>query len=197
MRVLLAAILGGAVFFVWGFLAHEVIGLGEVGVKDIPNEQVVVPQLRGSVTEPGFYLIPATGMTPGETSEQKKAAIKQFQQKAASGPYGVLIYHPNGGEVLSMPLQLGREFVLNVAVALIAATLLGWAGLSSFASRLTFMTLAGIMVALLTNVEYWNWYGSPANYTLGLMATQVIGFFLAGIVIALIVRPRSTRTSTY
>jgi hypothetical protein len=136
-------------------------------------------------------------MTPGATSEQKKAAMQQFQQKAASGPYGVLIYHPNGGEVLSMPRQLGTEFGLNVAVALIAAILLAWAGLASFASRLGFVTLAGVMVALLTNVEYWNWYGSPANYTLGLMATQVIGFFLAGIVIALIVRPRNTRTGAY
>ncbi len=195
--VLLAAILGGVVFFFWGYVAHEVLGLGEVGIKDIPNEQVVVPQLRGSITEPGFYFIPGAGLPPNPTSEQKKAAMQQFQQKAASGPYGILVYHPIGGDVLSMGRQLGREFGLNVIVALIVSILVAWAGLASFGSRLGFVTLAGIMVTLLTNVEYWNWYGFPANYTLGIMATQVIGFFLAGIVIALIVRPKSTRAASY
>jgi hypothetical protein len=195
MRVLLAAILGGAVFFFWGFVAHEVLSLGEIGVKDIPNEQVVVPQLRSSITEPGFYLIPATGLPPNATSDQKKAAMKQFQEKAASGPYGVLIYRPSGSEVVGLTRQLPKEFGLNVVVALIAAILLAWAGLSSFGSRVVFVTLAGIMVALLTNVEYWNWYGSPTNYTLGLMATQIIGFFLAGIVISLIVKPAKTRAA--
>jgi hypothetical protein len=189
MRVLLAAIVGGIVFFCWGFVAHEVLSLGEVGIKDVPNEQVVVPALRTSIAEPGFYLIPATGMSPGETSEQKKAAMQQFQQKIANGPFALLIYHPIGSESQNLSRQLPKEFGLNVVVLLIMAILLAWAGISSFASRLGFVTLAGVMVALLTNVQYWNWYGFPPNYTLGLIATQVIGFFLAGIMIALIVRP--------
>jgi hypothetical protein len=195
MRVLIAAILGGVVFFFWGFVAHELLSLGELGIKDIPNEQVLLPQLQASLSDPGFYRIPGLGEPPNATSEQKKAAMQQAQQKAASGPYGILVYHPVGGEVLSMGRQLGREFGLNVAVALLMAILLAWAGLSSFASRLGFVTLAGVMVTLLTNVQYWNWFGFPANYTLAAMATHVIGFFLAGIVIALIVRPRNTRAS--
>lgn len=195
MRVLIAAILGGVVFFFWGFVAHEVLGLGQIGIKDIPNEQVLLPQLRSSITEPGFYFFPGLGLQPHPTSEQKKAAMQQFQQKAASGPMGLLIYHPIGNEVLTMR-QLGREFGLDVGMALIAAILLSWAGLASFAARVGFVTLAGIMAALLTNVQYWNWYGFPANYTLATMATQVIGFFLAGIIIALIVRGRSAHAGS-
>ena len=108
---------------------------------------------------------------------------------------GFVIYHPIGSQVLTMR-QLGREFGLDVTLALIAAILLSWTGgLTSFASRVAFVTLAGFMVALLTNFQYWNWYGFPANYTLATMATQVIGFFLAAIVIALLVgRRRSTNS---
>src|SRR5215470_14923537 len=102
MRVLLAAILGGAVFFFWGFLAHEVLGLGEVGIRDIPSEQTVVSELRSSITQPGFYFIPGAGLPPNATSEQKKAAMQQFQQKIASGPFGILIYHPMGAEVQNL-----------------------------------------------------------------------------------------------
>ena len=195
MRVLMAAILGGLVFFFWGFVAHEMLGLGKVGIKDIPNEQVVVPQLRAAINEPGFYFIPGLAQPPNATSEQKKAAMHEFQQKAASGPYGILVYHPLGGEILSMGRQLGREFGLNVVVSLLMAILVSWAGLSSFASRLGFVTLGGIMVTLLTNVQYWNWFGFPTNYTLAAMATHVIGFFLAGIMIALIVRPGKSHSA--
>ena len=195
MRVLIAAILGGLVFFFWGFVAHEVLGLGQVGIKDLPNEQVVLPVLSSSITEPGFYFFPGLGLPANPSSEQKKAAMQQFQQKASSGPMGFVIYHPIGNQVLTMR-QLGREFGLDVTLALIAAILLSWTGgLTSFASRVAFVTLAGFMAALLTNFQYWNWYGFPANYTLAIMATQVIGFFLAAIVIALLVgRRRSTNS---
>ena len=141
------------------------------------------------------YFFPGLGLPPNPSSEQKKAAMQQFRQKASSGPMGFLIYHPIGNQVLTMR-QLGREFGLDVTLALIAAILLSWTGgLTSFASRVAFVTLAGFMAALLTNFQYWNWYGFPANYTLATMATQVIGFFLAAIVIALLVgRRRSTNS---
>ena len=77
MRVLIAAILGGLVFFFWGFVAHEVLGLGQVGIKDLPNEQVVLPVLSSSITEPGFYFFPGLGLPPNPSSEQKKAAMQQ------------------------------------------------------------------------------------------------------------------------
>ena len=189
MRVLLAGIFGGLVFFFWGFLAHEVLGLGQVGIKDIPNEQVMLSTMRSSINDPGFYFFPGLGLGPNPTSDEKKAAMERFTQKATSGPMGILVYRPIGSNVYSMR-YLGTEFALDVVLALIGAILVAWAGLASFGSRLAFVTLAGVMAALLSNVQYWNWYAFPSNYTLATIATQVIGFFLAGIVIALIVRSR-------
>ena len=188
MRVLLAGILGGLVFFFWGFLAHEVLGLGKVGIKDLPNEQVMIATMSSSISEPGFYFFPGLGLGPNPTSEEKKAAMERYTQKATSGPAGIVIYHPVGANVLTMRYR-GTEFALDVVLALIGAILLAWAGLASFGSRVAFVTLAGFMAALLTNVQYWNWYAFPSNYTLATIATQVIGFFLTAIVIAMIVRP--------
>jgi len=179
-RVVIAGILGGVVIFLWGYLAHTVLGLGEVGLKELSNEQAVVGALRASTSEPGFYFFPGVGMTTGASPEQMRAAM----QKAAGGPYGIVIWHPSGAEYIT-PRRLGVQFGLNVVQALFAAILLSCAtGLSSYVSRVGFVFLAGLLAALSTNIEYWNWYSFPSNYTLGYMATQIIGFLLAGFVVA-------------
>ena len=187
-RVVIAGILGGVVIFLWGYLAHTVLGLGEVGIKELSNEQAVVGALRASTSEPGLYFFPGVGMTTGASPEQMRGAM----QKAAGGPYGMVIWHPSGAEFIT-PRRLGVQFGLNVVQALFAAILLSCAtSLSSYVSRVGFVFLAGVLAALSTNVEYWNWYSFPSNYTLGYMATQIIGFLLAGFVVAGFVKRSSS-----
>jgi hypothetical protein len=49
--------------------------------------------------------------------------------------------------------------------------------------------VAGILSAISTNVSYWNWYGFPVNYTLAYSFTIAVGFIVAGLVAAAIVKP--------
>ena len=61
----------------------------------------------------------------------------------------------------------------------------------SFAGRVGFVLVAGILAAISTNVSYWNWYGFPCVYTASYMFTQIIGFLLIGIVAALLLPKRA------
>jgi hypothetical protein len=45
-------------------------------------------------------------------------------------------------------------------------------------------------MALATNVEYWDWYGFPANYTAAYMLDKVIGLLVVGLVVAPLTRKR-------
>ena len=58
--------------------------------------------------------------------------------------------------------------------------------IASFAGRVGFVFVAGILAAIATNVSYWNWYGFPRVYTASYMLTQIVGFFLVGIVAAFV-----------
>jgi hypothetical protein len=40
-------------------------------------------------------------------------------------------------------------------------------------------------------VSYWNWYGFPLDFTAGEAIMEIVGWFLAGLVLAAIVRPRA------
>jgi len=39
-KVLVGGVVGGIVLFVWGAVSHMVLPLGEVGIKEMPNEQL-------------------------------------------------------------------------------------------------------------------------------------------------------------
>lgn len=114
--------------------------------------------------------------------------MRQFQQKYMAGPYGILIYHPSGTTPMSSG-QLLTELGLNIVEALFAAWLLTQAtALTSFASRLGFVVVAGVLASIGTNVQYWNWYGFPTNYTAAYIFTDVVGFLVLGMVLAKVLK---------
>ena len=79
---------------------------------------------------------------------------------------------------------------------LLAGILGGLAFFLSFAARWRFITLAGILAAISTNISYWNWYGFPGTYTLAYVCTVAMGFVFAGLVAAAIVKPGVAATTT-
>ncbi|HZR06020.1 MAG TPA: hypothetical protein VFA61_09345 [Candidatus Udaeobacter sp.] len=52
-----------------------------------------------------------------------------------------------------------------------------------------------ILAAIATNISYWNWYGFPGVYTAAYMLIQVVGFFVVGIVAALVLPKTSLRAA--
>ena len=194
-RILLAGILGGLTLFVWMFVAHEFLGLGEMGVGEIPSEALVLNAMRGAIPEAGFYLFPGFGLGPNPSSEQRKAAMPEYMKKYEQSPHGVLVYHPASGP-FHFAAALGREFALNVLEAVLAAWLLSYAGSGrGYSARVGFVVVAGVLAAISTNVEYWNWYAFPGNYIAGYMTTQIVGFVLAGFVIAAFVKSEAVARS--
>jgi hypothetical protein len=194
-RILVAAILGGLTLFVWMYVAHDLLGLGEMGVGEIPNEAVVLNAIRGAIPEPGFYIFPGVGLGPKPTREQRNAAMPEYMKKYEQSPHGVLVYHPASGP-FNFGAALGREFALNVLQALLAAWLVaGAASGRGYSARVGVVVVAGVLAAVSTNVEYWNWYGFPGNYIAGYMTTQIVGFVLAGFVIAAFVKNRTAAAS--
>jgi hypothetical protein len=47
----------------------------------------------------------------------------------------------------------------------------------------------GIFTALIGHVSYWNWMNFPLDYTVAFVIDNVVGWTLAGLVIAAIVTP--------
>ena len=188
-RILLAAILGGIAMFIWNAIAHMALPLGHAGVSEIPNEEMVLATLKAGMAEKeGLYYFPGMGIGDNPTKEQEKAAMEQYPKKLETNPSGLMVYHPANSRPMAMGKYLTIEFLTEFFETLIVVLLLSMTRISSYAGRVGFFIVAGILAALSTNVSYWNWYGFPGVYTAAYMTMQFVGFVFAGVVAGLVAR---------
>jgi hypothetical protein len=182
-RVLLAGVLGGVVVFAWSAFSHMVLPLGEMGIRTLPNEEPVLSALRSSVPEAGLYFFP--GMDP---NEQSKEAQEVWAEKYRSGPAGLLVYHPIGGEALQLR-QFLLELFSNMLAALLAAFVIVRTKTSLF-GRAFLVAGLGLFAWLSITVSYWNWDGFPSSFVMAEGIDQVVGWFLGGLAVGRIAVPR-------
>jgi hypothetical protein len=187
IRIIFAGILGGILMFIWTSIAHMFLPLGHIGIREMSNESAVVDALHANLGENrGLYVFPGLQAGPNPTREAKRAALRNMEEKLANNPSGLLIYHPH--RPLNLPRLLGTEFATEVLEAILVVFLLAQTRIDIFFGRVGFVFVAGILAAIATNVSYWNWYGFPKRYTAAYMLIQIIGFFVVGIVGALILK---------
>lgn len=189
-KICLGGLVGSIVLFVWGALAWTVLPLHSSTMKTLPNEDAVLASLRANAIEPGFYGFPCPRQESGLTKEQQEAATKAFTEKFHEGPHGIVVLGANGGDPMPPSALLG-SFLTQLVSALVAAWLLSKAlgGLESYGARVQFVTVLGFLAAVVTHLPYWNWFSFPTDYTIAQLADLTIGWFLAGLVIAAIVKP--------
>jgi hypothetical protein len=188
-RIILAGVLGGIAMFAWTSIAHMFLPLGEAGVSEIPNDEALMIALQTSAgTKTGLYIFPGMGLGPDATHAQRSAAMKDYEAKLEKNPSGLLMYHPAGSRPMVMPKYLTIEFITELLEALLVVALLAQTRIVTFGGRIGFVTAAGILAAIATNVSYWNWWGFPTVYTASYMFIQIVGFFCIGLVAAFIFR---------
>jgi hypothetical protein len=188
-KILLAGLLGGIAMFLWEGLAHEVLPLGEAGIRGLDNEAAIVATIKANVTQSGMYMFPGGEvLRPGLSGAEKQAAEKKAMELWRAGPSGIIVVHP-GGLNPESPGQLLTQCVLDVAVTLLAAFLisLGTAG-APYITRVVFVTLIGLAPTLNAELPYWNWYGFPAVYVAAQATIHLAGFLVAGLIVARFVR---------
>jgi hypothetical protein len=180
MRVLVAALMGGVVMFLWGAIAHMALGLGNPGIHQPANEDVVLSTLHeGLGNQPGVYILPS--IDPAKMGD--KPTIAAYSAKAKASPYAWVVYMPQGDDLSDMSQQLPRQWASDTLASLALAFVMGLAAFS-FVKRLGIAMAAALFAWLSTLVPYWNWYRFPTELTLAALVEQVVGWLLAGAVMA-------------
>ncbi|WP_266160163.1 hypothetical protein [Dyella silvatica] len=180
MRVLIAGLIGGILMFVWGAVAHMLLGLGSIGMKLPVAEDTVLTSLQqGLGMQSGVYMLPS--LAPEKMSDP--AAVHAYAEKAKASPYAWVVYLPQGDDLTQMGPQLGRQWASDTLSALALAFVMGLAAFS-FARRIGIAAAVALFAWLSAMVPYWNWYRFPLDFTLAALATQLIGWLLAGAAMA-------------
>ena len=188
-RILFAALLGAVAMFAWTSIAHMALPLGDAGVQNTMNDEGLLSELKSNVkNKDGLYIYPTMGLAPDATHAQRSEAMEKYAEKLAKNPSGFFIYHPAGSRPMNMGKFLTIEFVTELCEALIAVWLLAQSRMATFGGRVCFVTAIGIIAGIATNISYWNWWGFPGDYTAAYVTIKVVGYFLVGIVAAIMFR---------
>jgi hypothetical protein len=99
----------------------------------------------------------------------------------------MIIYHDEGDIPVS-PKKLSVQFLSNVLAAGIVSYLLSLA-IATYWKRVGLAALLGIFGLFTISSIYWNWYGFPNAFFLAQAVDMVVGWSLAGAVIAKLIPP--------
>ena len=181
--------------FIWSFIAHDLLPLGETGMREFKDEAAMLDALKTNLGDAGgLYHFPGHKAGPNATRQEKSETMKRAIEKTASGPSGMLIYYPT--REFTFGKLLGIEFATELLEAILVVFLLTQTKIESFGGRVGFALIAGILAAITTNIPYWNWYGFPSSYTAAYMSIEIIGFLCVGLIAALVLRNKSPASAT-
>ena len=170
-RILIAGVLGGLAMFVWEAVAHTFTPLGEMGLSALPNEAAMRAALAAQLgNADGLYFFP----------------VMQMGDTPTAGPWGLLLYHP---AFAFSWWTLAWEALVELAMGLALALLIGLANVASFGRRMAIACLVGISAAIAVSPSYTIWFGFPDAYTAAQMIVAFGDYVLGGAVVAALLRP--------
>lgn len=183
-RNLLAAFLGAVIFFIWSAAVHMNPVTGLMGLSMLnEKEGVVMLTLNENVPQPGLYIFPGMDMSKHMTKEEEDAWTAKYK----AGPSGLLLIEPKGGDPM-MTSQLVISFLTDLLCALVAAFVLA-STVGSFVRRVMIVASLGLFSWLAISVQQWDWYHFPFVFVALDAINQVIGWLLAGLLMAKMIKP--------
>ena len=184
-RTIVAALVGGLIVFGWGFVSHMILPIAEMGmhIEKLPGEESFRAAMTEHLPESGLYFVP--GMDPALESEPA-AQWDEAAERMASGPVALIAVRKDGSS--GMAKELGLEGLANISCALVAALIL-WCIPCAFVCRVLVVMALGLFSWISIDLSYVIWYGFPVEYAAGQLIDHLIGWLLAGLLIAAIVKP--------
>jgi hypothetical protein len=188
--LLLGGLLGGLVLFAWLALSWAVLPFHRNALHELPRNvydsstgedvagptaAVVTMQESGVVSHGVYY--------SGEPHE------------GSTGPeIPLMVWLPHGYP--SMGGVMTKGLLFSLIAALFVAFIVLTARLPEFRSRVLLCTCIGAVVALAEPMTNGNFFFYPAEWVIPDVIDQLIGWTLAGIVIAAFTKPQSTVSSS-
>lgn len=179
-RIVIATLIGATVAFLWGFVSWELLPWHRM--DRFEDHAAVAKVIKENAPAHGLYLMPTKGQD-GPNAE----AITE-------GPFIYAVVRPGKLDtpwkmsthlICSYGIQLAGALIIAIAIYRIRAT--------RYLSRASVGPAMGLFAGLTMTLPHWNWLGLPGSDALVHILDPLIGWTLAGLCIAAIIKPPRTR----
>lgn len=184
-RIVLASVVSAILMFMWGFCFWGLSGVGSSLMEPLPAEDDVTAVFRSQRAPTGMYVYPM----PVDPSQE--GAHAEWERKHEEGPIMQVAYRAEGGPAMS-PAVLGKGLAHYFVVALLTSILLAIAvgRLPSYASRVGFVLLVGLISAVWANGGDAIWWFHSLRYSLGNSAYTLGAALVMALASAAIIKPK-------
>ena len=191
-KILRAGLVGGLVVFLWGTLSHTLLPIGQMGLKPMPVNSPLLDSMKSALAEEGLYYYPGREadrsrpkprMRSGEPStewvDRSPALSPEWRRADVAGAAGI---------------QLATDMFGALLLAYLLVAIAGSTGAQvPMAKMLRISAVAGLFAWVSISIAHWNWYGLPCAFILAEGIDQIVGWTLAGSVMALLWRRAERR----
>lgn len=186
--LVLGTILGGLTAFIWSSISWELLTWHEKPLHTFQSEDEVSAVIASHTTESGNYILPGGPSQEGLNAEQKKAAQTVLMEKMQKGPVMFAAIRRAGFG------SYAQGLICQLLIQMAGALLLTWLVLQttglSYSKRVAFLAVAGLSAGVIADLPNWNWWGFSTTYTVVSITDYMLTWFLAGLVIAKVTKPR-------
>ena len=193
VRVILGAIIGGILVFAWSMVSWMVLPYHTQSIHQFKDEAALTKLIKEQADQSGVYVLP---FVPGDTLSkgpaEQKAAWEEVQKKQQAGPM-VFASVALEGTQYNMKTAMTYSLILQIVGAFIISLMLCCCCCTGYFCRVLTVSTIGLLVGLLGTVPYLVWWKFSLPFTLACAADALIGWTLAGIFMAAIVKPRKCK----
>ena len=174
-KTLLAGVVAGIAFFVWGFLWWAASPLSKKLIPPAPGGAGVMESLKAADAPAGVYLYPSNEVTesPEGRGKPRISLLIYAQVPESMGP------------------AIGKGIAISVLLGLLLATFASCTAPRGrgFGGRVMFCVMMGLIYCLAGPLVDWNWFGWPGAYLAFRFGDILGGFLVMGLVIGALVKP--------
>lgn len=163
-KTIVGALLAGAVLFLVSALSWMVLPFHANTMTGFADDKAVNDVIRKNAKTSGVYLSPSD------------------KDRMGNSPIIYAAIRVEGMTSMTKPMIVG--FLVDVFSALLVSWLLLQTAGQSFGGRVAFVVVVGLAAGVMTRLPDWNWWGFTPGYTLVAIMELVVGWFLAGLLLA-------------
>jgi hypothetical protein len=171
-KLLIAAVVGGIIIFLWQFLSFAALDLHRASLQYTPKQDTLLSVLRANLSE-GRYALPTT---PEDASNEEEAKL---MEQMAGKDWAIIDYHAKYDD--NMGMNMARGLLTNIFIVYLLGWILTRGGKLSFGIIFLASVFTGLIAFM--NFPYTNyiWYHSPgiwAQFMEGVVPWALTGAWL-------------------
>ncbi|MGH7889829.1 MAG: hypothetical protein ACRENF_04685 [Thermodesulfobacteriota bacterium] len=177
-KIMKCGLIGGFILFVWSAVSWTILPWQKSQLGSFTNEKDVRSAIIDNTNGSGLYILPNLNDYSNDSDELAAAKSRMM-----TGPFVVAAVAADGKNP-NMVLSSAASLIVKIIAASLVTWLLFHIPKRDYNRSVKFVTVAGIVIAMMSTLPYAIWFAYPGSFVITSMIESIFGWFFAGLAIA-------------